>query len=1170
MANIDEVTQDPQGPKKPSIATVKSVLDRSKESKQFSQYKKKEKPLEIKATPTPTFTPPNPDPLSIIGATSKPYETNVKADVIPSTATISKEFKTNPLQDQTWKFDEMTHKFTTQVPISVKDAVENTVSQAYSGRFQPTLKKDDFAKDLTIKVQNGDYTIKDGIVRKKDEGALETSLNAYADMFGKTSEAKDYFIMPRDKKKEYLMNWYKNLPTQIQPEVQHETAQMVGSMGAQVTGAMAATGLVTLGTSMTALSGATLAPVLMPVASSLLVSAYNTLGTELDYEKQTFKNAMDKGLDTDISFNAVEGGRPTYLTTTFAENAILNYAGIRAQGALTGLQKESGNTLLKYLKNIGTVRIPEAVGSAGFSGGMEYLRADKMKSVTGADIDPSEQAKDVFYQGLYLQGMFNGVGALWGSTKILANKAIKSAILNHAANQDAAFVDNMLKQYRQQGQLTEEQYVMFNKDLADFKAAKKANPDVNSGKVPEPKVPAVVGLGIKKKNLQAAAQDADGSARAELEARIQDVDERIKRAIAGMDDGLEGEIDDITMNPVNRESAPSGTKKFIVDGAEVTEEEFNKATGKKQIINEDATTTTQEQQQAGQTTGDISKYKGAEGEQAPPTNEANNSNSTVSGEKKKVIPDSFDSRQGIAEIDAMDGIISRMNYDVGSKKLWRQNVSEAILKHLQKSELYNQADDIAREQMYRDAQKYFFNKQFKSAPTADKILGQVSESFTTNDKAAFKSLFKTTKNTIDWVNRTRDEIKAGLQDLSKRGKIKASALTSVLNKYSNLDFSNDIAINKFVDHVSNIINVADYDTKISQAQKLRTSISRMAKSKDAQGNLTKAAREFAKIDPETVSELEIYMAKANEVSNGITPNRKKSQVFNIDDVSKYIDNEKTALSEKMKSQKMADYQDLVDKGILTTDMSLQDIEFIVKSIDEGADPSTIDANKMKAVQDYNKVKFPGLAAIAKSILGTGNDGFGNKVEVNMSPEDKVLLQDVLKVGIKNMSPKNAFKVNAALENFIVNGEHYGLEKVLREHYGERAGAYAEQAKIKAKPFNSYENISYNLVGSLPQTFSNYFAGNTMKVQTSSGFTGFKSAAANADELTSQLIKELRDKFKKVKPNGLHLLDENNIAEQGLYSHMIRNSGGTPEELAAHFKDRKGPVSYTHLRAHETG
>ena len=98
-----------------------------------------------------------------------------------------------------------------------------------------------------------------------------------------------------------------------------------------------------------------------------------------------------------------------------------------------------------------------------------------MGAETGTEVDAAGRAKDVFTQGLALQGMFNGIGALWGSGKIAGNKAIKSAILNHAANQERSFINNTLMQYRQSGLLSEEQLNAFSAGLDTFTKAKKKN-----------------------------------------------------------------------------------------------------------------------------------------------------------------------------------------------------------------------------------------------------------------------------------------------------------------------------------------------------------------------------------------------------------------------------------------------------------------------------------------------------------------------------------------------------------------------------------------------------------------------------------------------------------------------------------------------------------------------
>lgn len=1216
--------------KRPSTATLKSVLDRSKESQSFSPYKQKEVEA-IKVQPEPV------SPIAETPASEPVFTVDpIKEDVVDQQNPPDKSLK--PTTQKTPKYDLSTGVYKPFKASEAMDALTNlaidvTADQKYAGKYRPSKSKEDYKKDLLIGVKNGDYIISpSGGIVTKPAGFFQSAADSFMEFFDNKSAGIKYYLGDDIIKEKILEQEYVKSLKAV-PKGETSTAGTItGSLGAGITTMAAATGAATIGLASTVYSGGATAPAVLTGTTAALNGAYMAFGVGFDTEKETYFRARNNGMNEKQAAKAASRNRSTDLSSSFAENALLSVAGTSINNTLTAAQKAAGNSLSKYLTKTALYNVPEALGSSGFGSLMEYARAKGIESATGdKDVNAGERALEVFKYGMLLNGSIKTLSTTVGAAKIAGGNALKARALNMAATADRDFVKNRLAEMKQSGEITQEIHDEVLKQVDDFNKLKKENPQIT-----EDKAPAVIGLMLKKKKLQTTfnKMDAKDPLKASTLSEIDDINTRIKKALSSEDE-LAGENDAITgtkmvseddaiqdytdlisrrkeqyavfaqANKDNPEfSFTDGFEQFskkideepnylsnLYDKAKEMKikgmlEEKDGGTKETFIDNltnkkyKNATTNTEGQIQEGDAGIRVGEYKGAEGEQTQATNEADNSNSAIGSKTQEVkIPKSFDTTEGKRVLGEMEGQVEKVvkrelkNFDT-TKKATRARTETAILEYLRGTKLYEDADDVTREALYRDAMKHFFNKRFKPAPSADDILGQVNfdksikEPFTTTEKYSFKRLFKTAERTTKFLKQTEQDITKAVSNLVSRGAISGNSAKAILSKFSKIDLSNQESINNFVDYTANVFNKANYVNDLSEANALRTKINGLAKSKTMEITLSKAAREFGKIKPEQVDDLAGYLAKAKEVFEGVKRPRKINkgtatefqQAFKLDDVFDYANQHKENMQNKMKANMLEDFSDLVEDGVISKDMSFDEMSEIVKNI-ETQDPANPIAptpqDKLNSIRTFLDRRFSNLSGITKSILDKGVDGFGNKVELDIPEADRQLLNSVMKAGIKNMKINDAYRIIEGLGNFVTNGEHSGLQKPLYNYYGDMQAEFNRQNPIKAITSMGELSTEYlNKFGSLPIYMSKLFGVKDVEFAKMSGVNDFKNATSQSLNKLAAFEKEFKSLFDKTRPNGVHINRQDNIHEMGLYSHMVRNAGGSIDDIAEEFNIRK--------------
>lgn len=1105
---------------RPKAGLLKQILEKSQESQAFSPYKKQTAPTPIK--PERKTATPAPMPVQ-----AKPIITE---DVLEPITTANVEANKD-----------------------LKTAIENTVAKKFRTGVMP---EDVYRTNLAKGVQSGDFKItEDDKGNKEIIRSAPSVIGAFSDgwqgYFNGIKDAFDFYNPLVSEEEKIQKRELKRREDQLVIAEEASKAREYGGLAGQ-TAAQLVTTFLPIGQAGLAANAAKLGmdAIKISAANSALQAVTGALSQGNQAEEEAYNIARDSGLDEKDAYDVSKANRFTYLSSGALEGVISTLADAQIGKAFSAATKKAGEGFLNatkaYLQKAKEPAVSLAL-DASVAGLASTIRDLATETVTGQDLNVIDRAWDNAKGELIAGGAIATIAGAGGAASRKIDKWYKSQATNYLSTLDRNFVEQELKAKQAEGVMTEQQVKDEMAKIDEWNKIRKDNPNV-----PEEKQPTIYGLILAKKQLTDAFKNADESGKPEIEQQIQELNKRINDATTNPEP-LAGEVDE--------------------DGniIEPTKTE------------QDATTISEGQKQEGPTASNISQYQGVEGEQAPTTNEADNSNRPIGSEaQQEVIPESFNNEDGLTAWNTAKKV-QEESIKRGRKP---DAVRDNVIANFKKSKAFEMANDVTREQMLRDLDTELFGTKQKSAPSVDRILGAVKKMVTVDEASALRRLLKrqeqASRETSTWIKDTRQSISKGLSELARRGTIKTAQLQSILKKYDAINLSNNEAVDKFVAYVSNVIKDANYDKQLSDANRFRGLIKKYAKSKVGQQNLSATAKAFLSIDPSKTEDLARYSKVANAIINGIKPTRRTgtevsfSQPFNTESVQRYVEAESVKQQEAAKSSKLNEYQDLVDRGVISMDMPFDEMESIINAIESG-EPTGDIKDKARYIRAYVNKRFGTLSAIAKNILTNGADGF-SKVDFTMSKQDKARIEELLKVGIDKMKLEDAYRAIESLSNFVTNGETSGLDAVLAGYQGEiNAESFAKKYHkaesdktatdkgIKEGRFKGLvKDLGTKAVNAFLENFSsvpvylNTIFGDTKATEfkEKSGFNGVENGRAKAVTTINKIVDTFTEAYGKKKPNGKDFFSQDNVFERGMYAFVRRNLGLGDKQNQVEFENRK--------------
>jgi len=510
--------------------------------------------------------------------------------------------------------------------------------------------------------------------------------------------------------------------------------------------------------------------------------------------------------------------------------------------------------------------------------------------------------------------------------------------------------------------------------------------------------------------------------------------------------------------------------------------------------------------------------------------------------------------------------------------------------YLLKSDWFASATDIEQTEAIDDLKKLTGQRR-ESSPSAQKILGidTTKEKISVDQKTVrgwmMKDLaegYKLGKRDAKKVMAAMATLKTGLQrelvaamrEIQSSGKISKRQVDAIVNKFQKTNVFNPDAVESFLNYIQKVVDKADHIEAINEANSTRKQIKRRMKNKDVDNNLVQAAKEFAKINPNKVDDIDAYNQLAAKIKEGLGFSMNSKQgvkfrsAFDISTVQQYSELE-------LKRQKLASdaafeemFKEMFESDFGMTVSEMRDFYGELENQDTVEDKE----NRAKLAMSSAVKAFDTYSAIINEMLESGIDSFtGEKLDIDENT--KRLISEFMEIDITKLPLKDAIRAVDALNNFVTNQTTGGLESIVRRYNGEKnvenlvkQGVRSFKLKL---PFGSGKTFltkiveSYiNAFASLPNLMDNLFGGvrQSLKVENAIGFSDVINGRAKAIKKANQTLEEFLDKFEKKEANGEDFNTAANMTERGLLGFMRRTVLSTDEKLRkAEFERRKNLV-----------
>lgn len=536
---------------------------------------------------------------------------------------------------------------------------------------------------------------------------------------------------------------------------------------------------------------------------------------------------------------------------------------------------------------------------------------------------------------------------------------------------------------------------------------------------------------------------------------------------------------------------------------------------------------------------------------------------TVTTKSQKVVVNTipgYDRMMGEVE-----GILEKTMNRTGS---YNQATANAI-GYIQKSAVYERADDSQREQIIRDFVK-LRGEKIKVAPSVGKIMGEIKDvkKVTVNEKTALKDQIKlevkAAKDAVAFVKQLRMQISNTLRGMAGRGVISAKQASAILARYDRMNILNPDMRDRFVDYMANVFESAEYADKVKEANKLRKTIRKAAKSPDNQAESSKLAKSFAEIDPSRVENIDDYINNAEQMLKAVsrkTGDVKMRSLINMTDMVSYIDEEIQAQREQIKNEILSKYQDLVDAGVLDSKMTINEIKKVVAAIEENEDESAAKAKEAKAAV---KQMMDEVSPILLKIARTGEDPFTGD-PIDLTSDEKSAIIKLANMDLDNLSLAESVKALEYANNFIANGVTSGIVGMVDLYEGSLNAEKLVKKGFKSIPFKKYFSkgagrIWAEQIASLPM-LNKLMWGTTrraLEVSEASGVTGVSNGKAKAIKIVEKAVKEYVATFSKAKD----FLSSENVVERGMLAFVSRTVIGDEFQAQDEFNRRKSLIEET--------
>jgi len=529
----------------------------------------------------------------------------------------------------------------------------------------------------------------------------------------------------------------------------------------------------------------------------------------------------------------------------------------------------------------------------------------------------------------------------------------------------------------------------------------------------------------------------------------------------------------------------------------------------------------------------------------------------------------------------VDGIVKKTKGRNVGESTNPQKVADNAIEYIKGSKLFEQSNDIERENIIRDVSKQL-GVEIKP-PTAKKLLGikRIGKPATVKVKSDYaamkKDLQKESKIARDAkndVNSRRKGLQNAIDLVVKAGNITTKKANTLLKKVSNVNLYNAKKVQDVIDFTTRAMNDAEYSKKLDKAKSIQKAIKKKLKGKEA--GLSDSAKKFSEVNPSNVADIDVYLEKANEVSKGLQPTRKPSKgelkvskPFDIKKMDEYSKKEKELEAERNYELAKESFQELtgLEPGDLTLDQ-MKDMMYEIEGVKTDSESDNETLKKKKAVIDKAvKNAFKNTKINIKGAIESG--------DIKVTKSQKTLIDKFLNMNLDLMTTKQKMEALDSIVNFELNQSTGGMQAAVDQQVG-----VVKINKVKNQNIETPKNpklfglgTAWNkYISTLPNVFELAFKSQKKAriVMDAIGLTGIINGSAKAQTEAVQVENDYAKTFAKKKMKDGIYFDESNDTERAILADVRRFTPGTEAEQQKEFEDSKNLIKETYERLMKSG
>ena len=465
----------------------------------------------------------------------------------------------------------------------------------------------------------------------------------------------------------------------------------------------------------------------------------------------------------------------------------------------------------------------------------------------------------------------------------------------------------------------------------------------------------------------------------------------------------------------------------------------------------------------------------------------------------------------------------------------------------------------------------------KGSKKAPKILGNKPKMVTVNEYNALKTQIKLEARAAREAQQDLKKKRKAVNELVKlfsdgrKGQFSPKQLQAVINRSESTNFYSRKSVDEFLDYMEKVFDNAEHISKEKEGISIKTKIKNKI-NKDTENSLKVSAKEFLKLDPKKVSDIDEYLNYANTVLNGLGKTKvvtkkgekqlKVADPFNIQDLRNYtIKQNKIQADNNLKSAREY-FTELT--GLDSDKMTIEEMQDLINKTSEvpALDKEKIEKNK-------KEIKKALLDAIEDS-----KSELNSKTQtLNLNVNDKSDLKELLDLDINKLDTKKKMELLDILINFNVNGSLGGAKSFIAKARGNEEMENLVSKGIKSvSSTNSAGRSRNDQLTSLPLVFELMFKGQSKarEVMNALGFNDLMFGSNKAKKDIEKSMKEYSDVFSKIKTRKGKYFDQYNTTERGIIAELLRIEVDSELSEQQQFNNTKSLIKQTYEAYFNTG